>query len=83
MKTRLSVTFLSGLAAMAVALVALIAFLPVPLPDTATSTGADSSVQVNDWVSTGHTFRVSQEGLYRIDVPLSTLSATDQFDLEF
>ena len=75
--------FRAGLVALALAAAALVAFLPVPLPDTASGLGATNVAPVNDWTSVGHTFRTDMDGLCRVDVALSTLKAAEGVDVQF
>lgn len=72
-----------GFAAVVIAAAWLALSIPVAVPDTHSPTGASSSAEVNDWTSVGHTFRTDRDGLYRIDVPLTTLKATDSMDVQF
>ncbi|MHB1032972.1 MAG: hypothetical protein ACYC0X_34960, partial [Pirellulaceae bacterium] len=57
--------------------------VPVPIPDTHTRTGASSTAEVNDWVSAGSSFLTDRDGLYRIDVALSTLKRTNTMNVQF
>ena len=72
-----------AVAILAVVALASVISMPVPMPDSFTTTGASAVAEVNDWASAGHTFRTDREGLWRIDVAMSTLKATEAADVQF
>ena len=73
----------AGLVVLVVAGVVLGLRAPMPVPDTHTRTGASASAEVNDWTSVANSFWTDRDGLYRIDVALSTLERTDSAELQF
>ncbi|GEM_PF-1894804 len=72
----------AAIVALATSLCALLQ-LSVPVPDTHSPSGAAAYSEINDWTSVGHTFRTDRDGLRRIEVPLTTLKATEVADVQF